>query len=47
MGWPQANDDVAADSRFLMIRGDEQEMPPTLPSVLNWSEELRRGTAAR
>jgi eukaryotic-like serine/threonine-protein kinase len=47
MGWPQANYDVAADGRFLMIRGDEQALPTTLRAVLNWSEELRRGTAAK
>jgi serine/threonine-protein kinase len=47
MGWPQANYDVAPDGRFLMIRGDEQVLPTTLRAVLNWSEELRRGTAAK
>ena len=47
IGWPQANYDVAADGRFLMIRGDEQALPTTLRAVLNWSEELRRGTRAK
>jgi serine/threonine-protein kinase len=47
IGWPQANYDVAADGRFLMIRGEEQALPTTLRAVLNWSEELRRGTAAK
>ena len=47
IGWPQANYDVAADGRFLMIRGDEQTLPTTLRAVLNWSEELRRGSAAK
>ena len=46
IGWPQANYDVAADGRFLMIRGDEQTLP-TLRAVLNWSEELPRGTAPK
>jgi eukaryotic-like serine/threonine-protein kinase len=47
IGWPQANYDVAADGRFLMIRGDDQTLPTTIRAVLNWSEELRRGTAAK
>jgi hypothetical protein len=42
MGWPQANYDLAADGRFLMIKGDEQVLPTTLRGVLHWSEELRR-----
>jgi hypothetical protein len=47
IGWPQANYDVAADGRFLMISGEEQALPTTLRAVLNWSEELRRGTAPK
>jgi serine/threonine-protein kinase len=47
IGWPQANYDVAADGRFLMIRGDEQTLPTKMRAVLNWSEELRRGTPAK
>jgi hypothetical protein len=30
-----------------MMRGDDQALPTTMRAVLNWSEELRRGTPAK
>ena len=47
IGGPQANYDVAADGRLLIIRGDEQALPTTVRAVLNWSGEWRRGTTAK
>ena len=42
IGWGQANYDVAADGRFLMIKGQEQVAPTVVRLVVNWFEELRR-----
>jgi hypothetical protein len=36
----QANYDVAADGRFLMLKGDDQSPPRTLRLAVNWSTEL-------
>jgi hypothetical protein len=47
IGWGQANYDVTADGRFLMIKGEEQSLPGTLRVVLNWAEELKQTVAAR
>jgi eukaryotic-like serine/threonine-protein kinase len=47
IGWGQANYDVTADGRFLMIKGEEQSLPSTLRVVVNWAEELKNTVTAR
>ena len=43
VGWGQANYDVSADgSRFLMIQGEQQDMPTALRLVVNWFDDVRR-----
>jgi serine/threonine protein kinase/Tol biopolymer transport system component len=43
VGWGQANYDVSPDgSRFLMIQGEEQDLPTQIRLVVNWFDELRR-----
>lgn len=42
LGWGQANYDVSADGRFLMIQGEQQDLPSHLRLVVNWFDEVRR-----
>ena len=41
------NDDVTADGRFLLIKlSAEEQEPPHLNVVLNWTDELQRRVPA-
>ena len=41
MGWPQANYDVSRDGkRFLVVQGQEDQLPTELQLITNWFETL-------
>jgi eukaryotic-like serine/threonine-protein kinase len=48
MGWAQANYDVSRDGkRFLVVQGDEDQLPTELQLITNWFEELKGLTPKR